>query len=1119
VPRALLLLVIFVLCAPAARAQAEWQFLGPQPLTTPHGARGGAIFTLAAAPGGVLYAGGRGSLWRSNDSGASWSALPSGFGSRNALALHVTSGGRLWVGLDGAEGAATDGLWASGDGGATLSPRAFPGLDVVQIVSAADGTLLVCATGPGQSATPPGLYTLHDGGASWTQLLTGNVNSVVTVSGAWLATRSGHVLRSTDGGATFTELAVGAAGATEVVVAAAPDDVFALFVGVGDAPVALLHSADAGQTWTPTRLPSLTGSAADGVAAWPPGRRLLAADPTRRGQLWLGGADLWFSPDAGASWVNRTATAVSTAVSPRQHALVWDGSGGFWLGSDGGVWRSLDGVTFQNQNATLGNLSVDALAVPAPSGAQPAIFAALDGQGIALPGNDAASWTLAAASGGGSLLALPSGVVVAADPFAAAIRRSDDGGVSFQTVTGSNSPAADQSHSNTLVPLAADGSGVLYCGTWRIWRSQDAGRTWAPQPGSEVSGTITALAIAPGSAAVVWEGGSAGQLLRSDDGGASWRDVSGPWKPGAALDAILPGAAGRVWVALDGIVGAQIWTSSDGGVSWSTSTTTLPRVRQLLGEPLDAAVIYASSDAGVIASPDSGRHWMPLGSMLQHATATALLLLSGSRRLLAGSVGEGVWSFQLNAASALAQALHGAGQSAPVGTPLPQPLVVHVGNVFGADASGVAVAWHDGGADGSFSSATTTTAPDGTAASSYTLPQHAGPITVTASVAANPTASVATFSVTALTAAASQLAPIGGSNQTQTVGTRLSDPLRVEVTDARGNGVAGVAVSFDDGKAGGRFDTASVTTDSNGVAGDGYVLPAQSGPITISASAAHLPVVTFAETATPLPDFSIALVPATLSLNQGAATTFSITTAAVGGSTQPITLLCQQPATGCTATPARLVLGATATLSLAAGALPVGNSLVLVTASDGTHTHTASATVTVVARDYTLSATPTAQSGAAGSKLAYVLNLTSSGGLSGALALACGALPATVSCTFSNAAPTLDGVNPLSSTLTVSTMASSTGTLAASSRPSGPWSNLAAWWAVLLMACAMSRAPRRVLLLAGAALLLQACGGGGIAAPAPHIIPGTPAGNYTITVNATGAGLPTHSVAVTLTVQ
>jgi len=65
----------------------------------------------------------------------------------------------------------------------------------------------------------------------------------------------------------------------------------------------------------------------------------------------------------------------------------------------------------------------------------------------------------------------------------------------------------------------------------------------------------------------------------------------------------------------------------------------------------------------------------------------------------------------------------------------------------------------------------------------------------------------------------------------------------------------------------------------------------------------------------------------------------------------------------------------------------------------------------------------------------------------------------------------------------------------------------------------MSRAPRRVLLLAGAALLLQACGGGGIAAPAPHIIPGTPAGNYTITVNATGAGLPTHSVAVTLTVQ
>jgi hypothetical protein len=53
--------------------------------------------------------------------------------------------------------------------------------------------------------------------------------------------------------------------------------------------------------------------------------------------------------------------------------------------------------------------------------------------------------------------------------------------------------------------------------------------------------------------------------------------------------------------------------------------------------------------------------------------------------------------------------------------------------------------------------------------------------------------------------------------------------------------------------------------------------------------------------------------------------------------------------------------------------------------------------------------------------------------------------------------------------------------------------------------------------LAAAALLLFACGGGGSSSPSSS---GTPAGSYTISVNASGnAGGPQHAVNVVLSVQ
>jgi hypothetical protein len=76
----------------------------------------------------------------------------------------------------------------------------------------------------------------------------------------------------------------------------------------------------------------------------------------------------------------------------------------------------------------------------------------------------------------------------------------------------------------------------------------------------------------------------------------------------------------------------------------------------------------------------------------------------------------------------------GNGQTAPVSSPLPAPLVVAVLDAFGNSVSGVTVSFSDGGAGGSSSSPTATTNNFGRASFTYTTPPNAGKVTIIASV-------------------------------------------------------------------------------------------------------------------------------------------------------------------------------------------------------------------------------------------------------------------------------------------------------------------------------------------------------------------------------------------------
>ncbi len=93
------------------------------------------------------------------------------------------------------------------------------------------------------------------------------------------------------------------------------------------------------------------------------------------------------------------------------------------------------------------------------------------------------------------------------------------------------------------------------------------------------------------------------------------------------------------------------------------------------------------------------------------------------------------------------------------------------------------------------------------------------------------------------------LAISSGNNQSATVGTMLSAPLKMQAKDAYTHlGIPGVAVTCKDSGAGGIFSSASGVTDTSGNFSTNYTLPVKAKTITVTCTATGYISSTFTET-------------------------------------------------------------------------------------------------------------------------------------------------------------------------------------------------------------------------------------------------------------------------------
>src|SRR5205085_1493111 len=238
----------------------------------------------------------------------------------------------------------------------------------------------------------------------------------------------------------------------------------------------------------------------------------------------------------------------------------------------------------------------------------------------------------------------------------------------------------------------------------------------------------------------------------------------------------------------------------------------------------------------------------------------ALSSTEAGTKTVAATVNGGVAVTQtatvtVNPAAASTLAPHGgSGQTAPAGSAVPIAPSVIVTDAFGNPVSGVSVTFAPGPRSGSVTGATQTTDASGIAAvGSWTLGTTAGGNTLTAT-SGSLSGSPVTFTATGTAGAAATIAANSPTSQSATAGTAVGSPPSVNVEDANGNPVAGVAVTFTPALGSGSVTpTTPVSTGSDGIAAlSSWTLSAAAGSNTLTATSGSLSgsPVTFTATGT-----------------------------------------------------------------------------------------------------------------------------------------------------------------------------------------------------------------------------------------------------------------------------
>ena len=658
-----------------AASGESWSEVGPSSMTmvgwtmgkvagrinaiTPHPTDEDTVY-IGSAAGGV---------WKTTNAGSSWVPLFDQVGTLpiGAVAIESAAPGNVWVGTGDKNGGGCAGyfglgVYHSSDGGSSWTARNGAGatampLSIVNAVALhpTDPTVLLVGGAGSCSASGTlsgaGVFRSADRGATWTRVLSNNVEDIVFVPGTstvFAGLIGVGVSKSTDGGVTWTPVNNGlAVTGTRMRLAISPSNPQIMYVLMG---TRVARTLDGGGLWT-----TMSTNACEGQCTY---NQALAVHPTQPDTVLVGTIRPARSVNGGASFTPLTTTwGTSQKVHQDIHVVRYSSTDGnrFWVGGDGGIWRTDNGsTTWSNMNANLNITQFYDIAVH-PADANIVFGGAQDNGSSGR--RTLLQWELTLASGDGFMNAIdgtnPSIVLQTSYPQGGlpAIYRSTAFGSlgSFNRI-----PTTGLSGSfSFLTPMAVAGD-RLFVTSSTLFRTTTLGNSWtAISPALGSPATVISPEVR-GMMMPTYVGTSGGRIWAAADAAAPsplFTDVTGNYAGGRVSDiAMDPQDSQRVYVTFGGFGAAQLYRSTTGGTAWSAVGAGLPNVpaNAVAVDPLNANRVFVGTDVGVYESTDGGDSFTAFSTGLPLGIVVSDLEIDQSPHVLtAGTYSRGAWRVTL----------------------------------------------------------------------------------------------------------------------------------------------------------------------------------------------------------------------------------------------------------------------------------------------------------------------------------------------------------------------------------------------------------------------------------------------------------------------------------------
>jgi len=535
------------------------------------------------------------------------------------------------------------------------------------------------------------VYKTTNGGESWTAVWrgdnlaryiwidSGNADTVYVSTGIFDREAANSVpgsgspggvgvIKSTDGGTTWTQANNGLGNLYVGTLFMHPTDPSILLAGTGNNQYydgqGVYLSTNAGASWQQTladeNINAVEFASSNPRIAYAGSAAAVyrSADGGRNWQKVCGGADGWGAPGVRAGF------PIDFQVDPRNPDRLFTNNygGGNFLSIDGGrTWTvASKGYT----GAQVRDIAVD----PADgrrvyAAARSGLFVSDDAGenwvGLSYPPFSSLEWYVVAVD------PVDSQHLLTANNWNGRVLQSHDGGWTQNAV----SDGAGEGKGWRAIAFAPSDPTTVYAGTSAyqsagtfddrmaavgIYVSRDRGTAWTgANDAISANANVTALVVDAQDARVVFAATGNHGLLKTTDGGRTWRAINQglPSSPVALSVAMHPTVRSTLYA---GLASAGLYRSLDSGQTWQALPAGLgpeATVTEVLFDPLDAQRMYiADKHGGVYHSTDAGATWTAISGGLRVRSVNSLAMSADGSRLYAATEGEGVFRLDVGGA-------------------------------------------------------------------------------------------------------------------------------------------------------------------------------------------------------------------------------------------------------------------------------------------------------------------------------------------------------------------------------------------------------------------------------------------------------------------------------------